>query len=149
MIDPTDPVVALCAAGMAAEQRGDFGEALRLFQTAWAHSADDYQRCVAAHYLARHQDGAQPTLEWNQRCLLLALKVNDERVAGFFPSLHLNIGRSHEELGDLDAARVSYLQARAALEVLGDDAYGDLLRGAVTRALHRTPFGTSTEGALP
>jgi tetratricopeptide (TPR) repeat protein len=137
-LDPTNPVVALCADGMAAELRGEFGTALRLFEQAWAASTDDYERCVSAHYVARHQDGPASTLEWNQRSLRLALSVGDERVSGFFPSLYLNIGRSHEELGDLAAARASYQQASAVLGRLNDDAYGDMLRDGITRALLRT-----------
>jgi hypothetical protein len=48
------------------------------------------------------------------------------------------IGRSHEELGDLPAASASYqLEAVEQVSVY-HDRYGDLLRDAITRALHRT-----------
>lgn len=137
-MDPSNPVIALCTDGMAAELRGEFGAALRLFERAWEISTDDYERCIAAHYVARHQDGPRPTLEWNERCLQLALSVNDERVSGFYPSLYLNIGRSHEELGNLAAARGSYQQAQAHLALLDSDPYGDLLRDGIGRALERT-----------
>ncbi|MGW0983925.1 hypothetical protein ACWD33_24265 [Streptomyces xiamenensis] len=46
MMDPENPVVRLCARGMA----NDDGE---LFLRAWEVASDDYERCVAAHYVAR------------------------------------------------------------------------------------------------
>ena len=137
-VDADNPVVQLCADGTAAERRGDFAQAMELFERAWTGAVDDYDRCIAAHYLARHQDGPQPTLEWNERCLRLALNVNDERVRRFFPSLYLNIGRSHEQLGDRQAALASYLQAQSSQCVLGDDPYGTMLRDRITRAIQRT-----------
>jgi len=137
-MDPTNAVVVLCSDGMAAELRGEFGAAVQLFEHAWEAAGDDFERCIAAHYLARHQDGPQATLEWNERCLQLALNVNDDRVSGFYPSLYLNIGRSFEELGDLPAARAHYQLAQANLAVLAADPYGDMLRDGISRALQRT-----------
>src|SRR4051794_31915546 len=101
----------LCAEGITAELGGDHVQARRSFERAWRSSTDDYERCVAAHYLARHQDGPAATLEWNERCLRLALVVNDDRVAGFLPSLYLNLGHSQEMVGDLPAAAESYRSA--------------------------------------
>ena len=52
-IDPDNPVVALCAAGMAVE--GDSSAALALFEQAMLGRRDDYDACIAAHFVARHQ----------------------------------------------------------------------------------------------
>src|SRR3954468_21907011 len=52
-IDSDNPVVALCAAGMAIE--GDASAALRLFEQAWEARCDDYDASIAAHFLTRHQ----------------------------------------------------------------------------------------------
>jgi hypothetical protein len=49
---------------------------------AWEKRKDDYDACVAAHYVARHQ--------WNQESLDRADAVNAESVQGFYPSLYLN-----------------------------------------------------------
>lgn len=56
-IDPDNAVVKLCAQGMQAEGAGRRGDARALFEQAWEIAGDDYERCIAAHYLARHQDG--------------------------------------------------------------------------------------------
>jgi hypothetical protein len=136
-MDAGNPVVALCAQGMQAEAGGRSGDARGLFDRAWLAARDDYERCVAAHYVARHQDTPADTLAWNLRCLELADAVGDERVAGFYPSLHLNIGQSHEDLGDPEAARLAYRRAAAVVEGLPQDDYGRLLRDAVARGLER------------
>ena len=60
LIDPTNPVVALCSEGMAAE--GTPAEALRLFERAWAARRDDYDAAIAAHFVARHQASPEDTL---------------------------------------------------------------------------------------
>ena len=62
-VDPANPVVQLCAAGMAIE--GDPLGARALFAEAWALQSDDYEACIAAHYVARHQATAEETLRWN------------------------------------------------------------------------------------
>jgi hypothetical protein len=93
-VDPDNPVVRLCTEGMAAEAQGRHDAAKDRFEQAWQIAADDYERCVAAHYLARQQDGPEQTLRWNEECLRYAELVGDERVAGFLPSLYLNIGHS-------------------------------------------------------
>lgn len=137
MLDPSNPVIALCAQGMQAEADGRSGDARRLFGQAWDAASTGYERCVAAHYVARHQDTPEATLAWNTRCLELADEVGDERVAGFYPSLHLNIGKSLEDLGDADGARAAYRRAAAVVDGLPDDDYGRLLRDAVARGLER------------
>src|SRR5690242_12001040 len=117
-MDSTNPVIARCAEGMTAEQRGDAEAARAAFIAAWDHSTDDYDRCIAAHYVARHQDDPAHTLEWNARALRLALQVDDDRVRGFLPSLYLNLGHSHEQLGDLATAHRWYETAARSQDVL-------------------------------
>jgi hypothetical protein len=63
MIDPTNPVVALCAEGMARE--GEPAVAKRLFEEARSSRTDDFEAAIAAHYLARHQPTPADTLHWN------------------------------------------------------------------------------------
>ena len=62
-IDPNNPVVALCAAGMAIE--GDSSAARALFEQAWEARRDDYDASIAAHFLARHQPTIESRLHWN------------------------------------------------------------------------------------
>lgn len=107
-MDLKNPVVRLCAEGTQAEFEGRKEDAKRLYQEAWAARKDDYEACVAAHYVARFQDTPEETLYWNQEALARAQKVGDDRVKEFLPSLYVNLGHSHELLGNTDKARHYY-----------------------------------------
>lgn len=98
---------------------------------------DDYERCVAAHYVARHQDTLADTLEWNQRALRHAQAVGDERVAGFLASLHLNLGKSCEDVNEDAEAAAQYALAEQSLAAVPDGDYGDIVRGGVAAARAR------------
>jgi len=137
-VDPNNPVVALCAEGMRAESAGRGAEAKELFERAWQAATDDYEACIAAHYLARHQETMEQTLHWNEVSLHRAELVGDDRVEGFLPSLYLNLGHCHEQLGDPERARAFYELAAGHLSAVPPGPYGDMLRDGVTRALERT-----------
>jgi tetratricopeptide (TPR) repeat protein len=107
-MDLTNPVMQLCIEGTQAEFRGQIDKARSLYQRAWAAAQDDFDACVAAHYMARHQDDPEKRLYWNQMALERANAAADERVREFYPSLYLNMGRSYELLGDQDAAQRYY-----------------------------------------
>jgi tetratricopeptide (TPR) repeat protein len=136
-MDPENHVVKLCVQGMEYESKGNFEEASSLFMSAWTQSTDDFERSIAAHYVARHQKSPEEALLWNQRSLDYARAVGDDRVSGFFPSLYLNMGKSHEDLGRWDDARQFYELTVEALPILPDDRYGRIIRDAVARALER------------
>jgi hypothetical protein len=49
-------------------------------------------------------------------------------VAGFYPSLHLDLGEAYRRLGDLERACDHLNRGRAARDALGDDGYGRLVK---------------------
>lgn len=138
MIDPENPVVRLCAEGIAAEGRSRHADAAALYREAWAIHTDDYEACIAAHYLAREQETLQDALTWNQAALDHALLVEEDRIAGFLPSLYLNLGWSHEVLENRVLARACYLEGAARLAGLPHGAYTDVVRDGIERGLART-----------
>ncbi len=85
-MDADNHVVRLCVWGMEAEGRGENAAARGLFWQAWEGARDDDEACIAAHYVARHQETPGETLRWNQECLDRADRVGDERVSGFYAS---------------------------------------------------------------
>ena len=85
-IDPRNPVVALCAAGMAIE--GDAVAAMALFEQAWAARTDDYDASIAAHFLARHQATTEQRVHWNALAVAHAEAVPDGRADEFMASLY-------------------------------------------------------------
>lgn len=104
-------VVRLCLAGTEAEFQGKIDEAHNLYQQAWEAVQDDYDACIAAHYLARHQDSPEARLHWNLIALDKADAVADHRVQAFYPSLFLNVGQSYELMGRSEEAQRYYDRA--------------------------------------
>lgn len=131
-MDPDNLVVKLCAEGMQAEAVGDHTLARELFTRAWDAHRDDYEACIAAHYLARHQDNPLEVLHWNQLALEHAEAAGDESVLGFYASLYLNLGWSHEVLGDLGKARRCYELAAARLGDVPDGPYREVVAGGIS-----------------
>lgn len=136
-MDPNNPIVRLCVQGIELEGSGRFDDAAQLFLNAWSQSTDDFERCIAAHYVARHQKNRVDTLLWNQRSLNHANAVFDDRVGGFYPSLYLNMGRAHEDLGNREDAERFYAMAASVLDSLPEGRYGNGVRDAVEKALLR------------
>jgi hypothetical protein len=97
-MDPSNPVVRLCAQGMEEESKGNVGEAKALFEQAWSRSRSDWERCIAAHYVARHQPTPQLALHWNQEAMDCGVRVCDGSADEFFASFYLNLAKSHEDL---------------------------------------------------
>jgi rifampin ADP-ribosylating transferase len=93
---------------MALEDQGKPDEASQLFLQAWNESTNDFEKFIAAYYVARHQDNVRDKLKWLETALQFALKINDSSVRAAFPSLHSNIAECYEELGDLDTATKNY-----------------------------------------
>ena len=112
-IDPQNPIIQLCIAGTQAEFQGQVAQARELYLQAWQLAGDDYEACIAAHYLARFQDNPAETLRWNRAALRRAEAVEYERVASFYPSQYLNMGHSHELLGEQAEAEKYYALAAA------------------------------------
>ena len=107
-MDTNNPVIKLCMEGTRAEFEQRLDDARLLYQQAWEARADDYDACIAAHYVARFQKTPEETLHWNQIALNHANAVHNERVKDFYPSLYLNLGQSYEALGDQVNAQKYY-----------------------------------------
>lgn len=136
-MDPDNPVIKLCVEGIQTEMQGRSGEALELYMQAWEARQDDFDACIAAHYVARMQTDAGDILRWNREAIERADAVSDDRVQGFYPSLYLNMGWAYELLGDMNEAKENYQLAAEKLADLPADAYTDVVRQGVASALER------------
>ena len=116
IMDTNNPSIQHCMDGARAEFEHRLDDARVLYQQAWDAHTDDYEACIAAHYVARFQDSATESLRWNQIALEHAEAVDDERVKEFYPSLYLNLGRSYEVTGNQSEAQ-RYYDLAAALGV--------------------------------
>ncbi len=106
--NPNNNIIKICMEGMAAEEKGKPGEAGRLFMQAWNEATNDFEKFIAAYYVARHQNSIPDKLKWLETTLQFALKINNDTVKGAFPSLYLNIAKCYEDLSDPDNAKKNY-----------------------------------------
>lgn len=119
--NPHNNIIKLCIEGMAAEEKDELENASRLFLKAWSESTNDFEKFTAAFYVARHQETVAGELEWLERCLQFALKVNDAAVKAAFPSLYTKIAKCYEELNDPENAKRNREQAESFTENPEDD----------------------------
>jgi hypothetical protein len=143
----TDPTMTRIGQGVELHHhRGQREAARELFAQIWddigGEQGDPLHVCVLAHSMADVQDDVRQELMWDLRALAAADQVTDERVAqagvplsvaGLYPSLHLNLSDCYRKLGDLGRAREHLRQARAGIGALGDDEYGQLIKGGLER----------------
>lgn len=111
--DPRNNIIQLCVQGIGMEDKGNSEEASRLFLQAWNDATNDFEKFLAGHYVARHQDNASDKLKWHKTALQSALRINDDTVKSAFPSLYSNIAKCYEELNDPDGAKKNYELARS------------------------------------
>jgi len=131
VIDPTNPVVALCAEGMAME--GTPAEARRLFEQAWAIRRDDYDAAIAAHFIARHQLTPADVLHWNALAVRHAEAVPNGRAAELMASLYLNLGDAHANVGDVAAGAEAVRRAADHLAALPPGGYREFVAMGIRR----------------
>ncbi|CAN5279055.1 hypothetical protein BH09MYX1_BH09MYX1_02950 [soil metagenome] len=130
---------------IAALHRGERTVARTTFADLWkrAETAEDpLAKCTIAHYMADAQDSVGDELVWDLRALAAAEELTDERakafheslsVAGFLPSLHLNLASVYQRLGRAPQAKAHLASARAGASALPHTNLGHLTLGAIER----------------
>ena len=129
---------------MAAAERGDATEGRRFFREAWDESTNDFEKFLAAHFLARSAESVRERLKWSETALESALKVDNEATRSALPTLYEDLAGCYEDLNDaMNARETRQLAASLSREpsdmgpfyhgTRADLAVGDLL----------TPGGTS------
>ncbi|MCB0572284.1 MAG: NAD(+)--rifampin ADP-ribosyltransferase [Phaeodactylibacter sp.] len=102
------------------EEKGKPEEASKLFLQAWKEGTNDFEKFLAAHYIARHQKNISGQLKWLETALQFASKINDDTVQSAYPSLYLNIARCYEDLNDPDNAKKNHDLANSFREKPSD-----------------------------
>lgn len=135
--DPENKIVKLCSEGMALEHSFKPEEAKHLFQQAWQEAENDFEKFIAAHYLARHQKKIEDKLHWDSIALESALKVKDQDMRGSLPSLYLNIAKCYEDLLDYKNARSNYTKALSFTDALSNDGYSEMIKEGIKKGIER------------
>lgn len=123
--DP-DPTMDAIGQAVAEGRAGDIPSARRKLLALWSTigvTGDPLHRCSLAHYLADLYEDPAHALAWNIRALDAADAVTERRaqehdaglhIAGFYPSLHLNLADDYRRLGSFEAA-TEHIEAAEAL----------------------------------
>ena len=117
---PNNHVVQLCIQGRSMEENGKPEEASSIFLQAWDAATNDFEKFLAAHFVARHQKNVHDKLKWLDTALQLALKINNDNVNGALPSLYLKIATCYGELGDIDKANKYQQLSISSMDQLSD-----------------------------
>ena len=138
-------------AAVAVVQSGDHTEGRRQLLRLWNESGlinSPQQRCIVAHFLADTEKDVTAELAWD----LLALEsATGERegdgnpllpiLAGFLPSLHLNVGDAYRRAGDHGRASVHVKAGLRWAEALPDDGYARMIKTGLNRLQTRLLTG--------
>ncbi len=146
--DPRNKIIQLCVRGIGMADKGNAEEAGNLFQQAWDDAGDDFEKFIAAHFVARHQERVSDKLKWHEIALQTALIINDENVKSTFPTLYSNIANCFEQLNEPDNARKNYELARSFTDTPTDNGpffhgtRADLQVGDLLTAGHSSNYET-------
>lgn len=108
MRPPHASTLPLTLAGIQAEFERRLDDARQLYAQAWRAATDDYERCVAAHYVGHLEADPAEALRWHLLAMDHARLADAERVAEFLPSLCVNLGPAYELTGDSTQAERYY-----------------------------------------
>jgi len=138
-----DPTIEAIGKAVVLGREGDIESARSDLLAIWQQigvAGDPFHRCTLAHYLADLCQDPAEALIWDVRALDAADSLTDERaqqhhgslhVAGFRPSLYLNIADNLRRLGAYEAAAEHISNAEQHTSALPDDAYGNTIRTAI------------------
>lgn len=83
-------------------------DANNTFQKAWNEATNNFEKFLAAYYVAECQINVSERLSWYEKSLNLALTINDNSVNSAYASLHKKIAKCYEELNDPNGAKRNY-----------------------------------------
>lgn len=97
---PFNTIVKLCIQGMSLEEQNKQDEAGKLFIQGWNEATNDFEKFLAAYYVAGNQKGPIDRLKWFETALQHALKANGNTAKSALYSLYIKIAACYEELSD-------------------------------------------------
>lgn len=153
-----DPVMEAIGRAVAQGRTGDPAAARRTLLDLWSAigvTGDPLHRCTLAHHLADLYDDPAQALAWDVRALDAADALTEQRLrthheglrlAGFHPSLHLNLADLYRRLGSFDAATAHLTEARRHVSALPGTPTAPSSAPSSARWPRPSPAGTPPGG---
>ncbi|MBO9595401.1 MAG: NAD(+)--rifampin ADP-ribosyltransferase [Niabella sp.] len=118
--NPNNPVIQRCMQGLDLAEKGQPEAAAPAFLQAWNEAGNDFEKFIAAHFMARYQQDTRDKLTWLQAALQHGLSVNSDAVKSALPSLYTNMAQCYAALNDADNEKKYLGLAASAVEQLPD-----------------------------
>jgi hypothetical protein len=151
----TDTVMQDVQAAITALQSGDSALAREQLGVIWErirHAPRPLHECTLAHFMADAQDDPTHELAWDLRALEAAQRCSETEasayheslsMAGFMPSLHLNLADVYRRLGDRYHSMQHLVEGRAAAVDMPDGPYASMIRRGLDRLAERLEVSAS------
>jgi rifampin ADP-ribosylating transferase len=106
--------------GLDIAEKGQHEAATALFHQAWNEAGNDFEKFIAAHFIARQQQDAGGKLHWLQTALQHGLSADTDAVKSALPSLYAALAKCYADLGDADKEKAYRELASSAGDQLPD-----------------------------
>lgn len=98
----------MCLKGMGMEDAGNLEQASQIFFMAWHEAQDDFEKFISAYYYAGCQKSNDQALNWLERALEFAVKLDDYGIKSALPALYIKIAKCYELMSDHETAKIKY-----------------------------------------
>lgn len=96
--DPNNPTVKRCLQAMAVEST-DASQARRIALEAFREATDDFEKFLAAYYIARFEDGQVDRIHWLETSLGCATRSDDLSARTALGAVHEKLAEAYEDHG--------------------------------------------------
>jgi hypothetical protein len=112
--NPNNNIVKRCVQGMDMETKGNHEGAGKIFLQAWNEATNDFEKYLAAYFVARQQTDTSAKLKWFETALRHASRTDNHSASSALPSIYSSIASCYESLNDVASAeKYSELAVRA------------------------------------
>jgi rifampin ADP-ribosylating transferase len=118
--NPNNTIVQYCIRGMIMEAQGHADKAAELLLQAWNEASNNFEKYLAAYFMARHQTSIPEKLKWFETALEFALITDNIAVKGSLHTLYSSIAECYEQLSDPDNAKKNRELALSSKDKLFD-----------------------------
>lgn len=97
---PANHIVKLCLQGIMSEEKRNFEAAAELALKAWNEAANNFEKFIAAHFVARYQKDVHKKLEWFEKALAFATSSTNSAAKSALPTIYSNIALCYRQLSE-------------------------------------------------
>jgi rifampin ADP-ribosylating transferase len=117
---PANHIVQLCLQSMVSEEKGNSDEAAELALKAWNEAGNNFEKFLAAHFMARYQTDINKKLEWFEKAFAFATGSTNIAAKSALSTIYSNIAQCYRQLGDPEHAKKYEMLATASKDKIID-----------------------------